>query len=240
MVPADWRTTQNRDGPPDCQLWVVRLGDRGFAFSTALLLVWHLNISPRNWVWSLSHPPLNLSHPPLSIKSPLPPGKYQCSTRPFWRVATEHYCITSYPYPIPVSMEEIAMIHVLQHSQNRPHLEPGFPPSPSWEAGGCSHPPPMAHRATSTRVGLCCSHRPHSNQVIGAPCTEVEARQSWAEYSSRPTTDSRNQGWAIKDFSVFSEMCSICEQALYGIILMILRTYKSCILVIDQNVQIVV
>ena len=28
----------------------------------------------------------------------------------------------------------------------RPHLESGFLLSPSWEAGDCSHPPPMAHR----------------------------------------------------------------------------------------------
>ena len=30
------------------------------------------------------------------------------------------------------------------------------------------------------------SHRPHSRQVTGVCCTEVVARQSWAEYSSRP------------------------------------------------------
>ena len=40
-------------------------------------------------------------------------------------------------------------------------------------------------------------HRPHSRQVTGARCTEVAARQSWAEYTSRPTTDSLIQGWAI-------------------------------------------
>ena len=34
-------------------------------------------------------------------------------------------------------------------------------------------------------------HRPHSRQVTGARCTEVAARQSWAVYSSRPTTHSR-------------------------------------------------
>ena len=44
------------------------------------------------------------------------------------------------------SHAKIATIHVLQHGQMRPHLESGFPPSPSWEAGDCSHPPPMAHR----------------------------------------------------------------------------------------------
>ena len=72
---------------------------------------------------------------------------------------------------------------------------------------------------------------PHSRQVTGARCTEVAARQSWAEYSSRPTTDSRPQGWAIKDFSILSEMCIICEQPWYCTILMILHTNKSGILI---------
>ena len=88
---------------------------------------------------------------------------------------------------------------------------------------------------------LKCSsdHRPHSRQVTGACCTEVAARQSWAEYSSRPTADSRHQAWAIKDFVVLSEMLTICEQPLYGIVLMILHTNKSCLLIRDQNSQIV-
>ena len=33
-------------------------------------------------------------------------------------------------------------------------------------------------------------------------------------------------------------MCSICEQPLYGIMLMILHTIKWCILISDQNLQI--
>ena len=81
-------------------------------------------------------------------------------------------------------------------------------------------------------------HRPHSRQIIGARCTEVAARQSWAEYSSRPTTHSRRQGWAIKDFSVLSEMCSICEQPLYGIMLMILHTNNWYALISDKNLEI--
>ena len=81
-------------------------------------------------------------------------------------------------------------------------------------------------------------HWPHSRQVTGARCTEVAACQTWVEYSSRPTTDSRHQGWAIKDFSVLSEMCSICEQPLYGIMLMILHTNKWCVLISEQNLQI--
>ena len=81
-------------------------------------------------------------------------------------------------------------------------------------------------------------HRPHTRQVTGVRCTEVAARQSWAEYSSRPTTDCRYQGWAIKDFSVSSEMCSICEQPLHGIILIILHTNKWCVLISDQHFQI--
>ena len=80
------------------------------------------------------------------------------------------------------------------------------------------------------------NHRPHSRQVTGARCTG--GRQSWAEYSSRPTTHSRRQGWAIKDFSVLSEMCSICKQPVYGIMLMILHTNKWCVLISDQNLQI--
>ena len=82
-------------------------------------------------------------------------------------------------------------------------------------------------------------HRPHSLQVTGACCKEVAARQSWAEYSSRPTTDSRHHGWAIKDFSVLSEMHSLCEQPFYDIILMMLHIKKSCILISNQNLQIV-
>ena len=81
-------------------------------------------------------------------------------------------------------------------------------------------------------------HRPHSRQITGARCTEVAARQSWAEYSSRPATDNRHQGWAIKYFFVLSEMLTICEQPLYGIVLMILHTNKSCVLIRDQNSQI--
>ena len=51
-------------------------------------------------------------------------------------------------------------------------------------------------------------------KLLECAVSGVAARQSWAEYSSRPTTHSRREGWAIKDFSVLSEMCSICEQPL--------------------------
>ena len=85
-----------------------------------------------------------------------------------------------------------------------------------------------------TKVFGTMNHRRHSRQVTGPRCTAVAARQSWAEYSSRPTTDSRHQGWAIKGFSVLSEMCSICELPLYGIILIILHTNKWCVLISDQ------
>ena len=81
------------------------------------------------------------------------------------------------------------------------------------------------------------THRPHSRQVTGARCTGVVARQSWAEYYPRPTTDSRHQGWAIKYFFVLSEMLTICEQPLYVIVLMILYTNKSRALIKDQNSQ---
>ena len=79
-------------------------------------------------------------------------------------------------------------------------------------------------------------HRPRSRQVTH--CTEVAACQSWAECSSRPTTDSRHQGWAIKYFFALSEMLTICEQPLYGIVLMILHINESCVLIRDQNSQI--
>ena len=49
---------------------------------------------------------------------------------------------------------------------------------------------------------------------------------------------SRHQGWLIKDFSVLSEKCSICEQPSYGIMLMILHTNKWCVLISDQNLKI--
>ena len=39
-------------------------------------------------------------------------------------------------------------------------------------------------------------HRTHSRQVTGARCTKVAARQSWAEYSSRPTTGAEQ--WSVR------------------------------------------
>ena len=59
---------------------------------------------------------------------------------------------------------------------------------------------------------------------------------SWV-YFSRPTMHSRRQGWAIKDFSVLSEMWSICEQPLYCITLMILHTNNWCALISDKNLK---
>ena len=61
---------------------------------------------------------------------------------------------------------------------------------------------------------------------------------SWAEYSSRPTTYSRRQGLVIKDCFVLSEMLTICEQPVYGIVLMILHINRPCVLIRDQNSQI--
>ena len=40
------------------------------------------------------------------------------------------------------------------------------------------------------------NHRPHSRQVNGARCTEVAAHQSWAQYSSRPTTGAEQ--WLVR------------------------------------------
>ena len=104
---------------------------------------------------------------------------------------------------------------------------------------------PLFHRDTTVirwcpetkfwDIGHHRVQRPHSRQVTGARCTEVAAHQSWAEYSSRPTMNSMHQGWAIKDFSVLSEMRSICEQPFYDIILIILHINKSCVLISKQN-----
>ena len=72
-------------------------------------------------------------------------------------------------------------------------------------------PPCPLWRHCNANVHFHCKrHRPNSRQVTGARCTEVAARQSWAEYYSRPTTDSRHEGWAIKCFFVFSKMLTIC------------------------------
>ena len=89
----------------------------------------------------LSHPLPTVSHPPLLIKSTASHRKIRVP-----RAVTGHSCATSWPYPIHVCIPKITMIHAMQHAKKRPHLESGFPPSPSWEAGDCSHPPPMAHR----------------------------------------------------------------------------------------------
>ena len=43
-------------------------------------------------------------------------------------------------------MPRITTSHALQHGQKQSCLKSAFPSSPSWEAGDCSHPPPMAHR----------------------------------------------------------------------------------------------
>ena len=80
-------------------------------------------------------------------------------------------------------------------------------------------------------------HKPHSRQVTGARCTEVAARQSWAEYSSRPTTDSWIQGWAIKDFSVLNVMHCISKYTINGIFSMILNFNQLTILMKPKNLQ---
>ena len=50
---------------------------------------------------------------------------------------------------------------------------------------------PLGFQWNKAALAFIVEHRPHSRQVTGARCTEVAARQSWAEYSSRPTTHSR-------------------------------------------------
>ena len=104
----------------------------------------------------LSHPPPKytwwLSHPPLSIESP--------ASRRKMRVLREAVLARD---DWPLLYDKLAMSNTYSHGKNRndprpitlskvAFLESGFPPSPSWEAGDCSHLPPMAHRACRCRV----------------------------------------------------------------------------------------
>ena len=96
----------------------------------------------------------------------------------------------------------------------------------------------MTYRAECHQhIGGTLTHRPHSRQVTGARCTEVAARQSWAEYSSRPTTDSWIQGWAIKDFSVLNVMHCISKYTINGIFSIILNFNQPTILMKPKNLQ---
>ena len=53
-------------------------------------------------------------------------------------------------------------------------------------------------------VSYMISHMPHFRQVTGARCTEVAARQWWAEYSSGPTTETE-QSDGCADFRAWLE-----------------------------------
>ena len=119
---------------------------------------------------------------------------------------------------------------------NSLHPLPGLLHGPEWVGVGSSSKVVVTFNHVGGSFNLF-KHRPHSRQVTGACCTEVAAHQSWAEYSSRPTTDCRHQGWSTKDFSVLSEMCSIRQQPLHGIILMILHTNKWCVWISDEKFQ---
>ena len=80
-------------------------------------------------------------------------------------------------------------------------------------------------------------HRPNSRQVTGGRCTGGRGSpvMSWIPLKAN---NAQQASGAIKYFSVLSEMYSICEQPLYGIMLMILHTIKWCVLISDQNLQI--
>ena len=83
---------------------------------------------------------------------------------------------------------------------------------------------------------LC--HRPHSRQVTGARCTGGRGSpvMSWILLKANNAQCASGVG-DKRFFSVLSEMCSICEQPLYDIMLMILHTNKWCVLISDQNLQ---
>ena len=56
----------------------------------------------------------------------------------------------------------------------------------------------VARTGQACELQTCSKHRPHSRQVTGERCTEVAARQSWAKYSSRPTTGAEQ--WWVRWF----------------------------------------
>ena len=80
--------------------------------------------------------------------------------------------------------------------------------------------------------------QPRSCQVTVPDPHRVVAADQPQWIHSRPKTDCRHQGWAIKDFSALSKMRSTSKQPLYDITSMILHVNKSCVLIIDQNLQI--
>ena len=81
-------------------------------------------------------------------------------------------------------------------------------------------------------------HRPHSRQVTGARCTGGRGSPVMSWILLKANNAQQASGVGDKDFSVLSEICSICEQPLYRIMLMILHTNKWCVLNSDQNLQI--
>ena len=92
-----------------------------------------------------------------------------------------------------------------------------------------------------TSTGMSCQHdmsganehRPHSHQVTGDRGSPV---MSWILLKANNAQ--QVSGMDDKRFFRFKDMCSICEQSLYGIMLMILHTNKWCVLISDQNLQI--
>ena len=91
----------------------------------------------------------------------------------------KHPLITLIPGPLV-----LPFIHTLRHAPRHAGTYAG--------KHACLNTCTQVRKHVGIRILNCFDHRPHSFQVTGARCTEVAARQSWAEYSSRPTTDSRH------------------------------------------------
>ena len=115
-------------------------------------LVWHLNT--RSWRLSLSKSESPASQPSVThlfqcgaIESP--------ASRRNMRVLREAVLARG---DWPLLYDKLAISNTYSHAKNRNYprlitlskmaflVKAGFPPSPSWEAGDCSHLPPMAHR----------------------------------------------------------------------------------------------
>ena len=143
MVPADGRTAQKWDGPPNRG----PLGEPGFCIfhSTAVSLTFQhqlAKIESEVWVTRL----WNLSHPPVSIKSPASRRKMRV---PHQTILTDSDHTLLY--------HKLVLSNTSSHAKNRNDPCPatwskaalpevGFSIVAILEAGDCSHPPPMAHR----------------------------------------------------------------------------------------------
>ena len=102
------------------------------------------------YYWILKSPASQIC---LVVQSPASFGRITCLL-PKMRVLREGVLARS---DWQLLCDKLAISNTFSYAKNRndlrtitlskvPFPEVGFPPSPSWEAGDCSHLPPMAHR----------------------------------------------------------------------------------------------